>query len=327
MKPVFLFLFFSLTALLSAQTNTFFPFEKDGQWGIVDQQGKVTLPPTFKKLSFFRQPRPALAISIATDGMRQNGLVDQNGQVLLAFQQQDLRFSNLDYCVWVVRNGKWGAFDALSKKMVVPASYDTLMTIFEDKEHLFAKKGARYFVYSISGKLEKKESEDKFQQRIPMVFVPPVISRDVDEYALGLDLDKEFTLDEPIRAGGYVYRLFHNQQHLYGLLDFDGIVVMDCKYEQLIVETPHNHFADRFILIKQNALWGIFQTDYDTNGYLAYFQVMECQSMVQPVHIDVDYPGKYTGDSYYLVVVNGADNKPVKGYYHVPSRKLFVPSL
>lgn len=321
MKTIFLFLFFSVASLLPAQTNTFFPFERNGQWGIVDWQGKVSVPPAFERLSFFLQPQPALAISVATKGNGESGLIDQNGATILPFQQQELLFTGLEYNVQVGRNGKWGAFDALGKKMIVPVVYDTVMVLFGDSLHVFAKKKDRYHVYRTNGKLEKKESAETFRKRMMMRFVPPMILMDVDENEIKENLGKGYTLDKRVRMGSFIYFPYHNQQHLYGLLDFDGKPVLDCKYEQLLFEM-HNY--DDFILVQQHELWGIFQVEVTLNGII-YHPVLECRSMSVPQHVEAHFPGQYKGEHYYLVTVAGPDQAPVKAYFQVSGRKIFLP--
>lgn len=322
MKTIFLFLFFSVAFLLPAQTNTFFPFERNGKWGIVDLQGKITAPPAFEQLSFFLQPRPALAIGIAANDKGGTGVVDQNGVTILPFQQQDLLFAGLEYKIWVKRNGKWGVFDAAKKKMILPVAYDTVMTIYGDSLHVFAQKKDRYHVYRTNGKLEKEEGAEAFQKRKTMRFVPPMMLMDVDENEIRENLGEGYTLDKRVRMGSLIYFPYYNQQNLYGLLDFEGKPVLECKYEQLLFEV--RNYDGHFILVRQHDLWGIYQVEVTPSG-IQYHQVMDCLSSSTPLYAGERFPGRYTGDSYYLVTVSGPDNQPVKAYFHVPGRKLLLP--
>lgn len=322
MKTIFLFLFFSVAFLLPAQTNTFFPFERNGKWGIVDLQGKITAPPAFERLSFFLQPRPALAISVATKGNGESGLIDQNGATILPFQQQELLFSGLEYNVRVERDGKWGVFDAATKKMVLPVDYDTVMTLHGDSLHLFGKKKDSYHVYRTNGKLEKMESEEAFRKRAMMRFVPPMMLMDVDENEIRENLGEGFTLDKRVRMGSLIYFPYYNQQNIYGLLDFEGKPALECKYEQLLFEV--RNYDDHFILVRQHDLWGIYQVEVTPSG-IQYHQVLDCLSNSTPRYAGENFPGRYTGDSYYLVTVSRPGEQPVQAYFYVPGRKLILP--
>lgn len=146
-------------------------------------------------------------------GNGESGLIDQNGATILPFQQQELLFAGLEYNVRVERDGKWGVFDAATKKMVLPVDYDTVMTLHGDSLHLFGKKKDSYHVYRTNGKLEKMESEEAFRKRAMMRFVPPMMLMDVDENEIRENLGEGFTLDKRVRMGSLIYFPYYNQQN------------------------------------------------------------------------------------------------------------------
>lgn len=229
--------------------------KNNGKTGMVNQQGNWILPAEYDTIEL--QWKTLLVL-------RKEGKMayaDTYGKLLLPLEFEDAGILDDDHFD-VKTGGKWGIYSVPEKKLIIPAMYDGFDYCGgcgRKGDYLFAEKGGKWGIVDFSNKVLlpfEYTHEHSFMRSDNWVLA---LKKNGQELVINLDLKKEYAAPEYSDMSVIGNGLLKARKNgLYGLIDAEGKVVADFRYDD-IYEDESNGGA--YLKITEKGKTGILRED------------------------------------------------------------------
>lgn len=209
-------------------SKTYFVYNKNNKWGVIDNNGDIVIEPTYEDAIII--PNSKKAVFICTDSADyaaqtyHTKVYNEKGQEILTGYDKVIALENYDenYNLWyeenvllVEKNGKYGLID-LDGKVLLDAVYDQISTLKGVKNSLVTEQNGKKGLVTDTGKVM---IENKYE----------------DIQALGKDVK------------AYIVK----SNNLYGVYP-----ILDCKYQEIKALNNQNVFC-----VKENNSYKVIDKD------------------------------------------------------------------
>lgn len=229
--------------------------KNNGKTGMVNQQGRWILPADYDTIEL--QWKTLLVLQKAG----KMTYADTYGKLLLPLEFEDAGILDDDHFD-VKTDGKWGIYSVPEKKLIIPAMYDSFDYCGgcgRKGDYLFAEKEGKWGIVDFNNKVLlpfEYEHEHSFMRSDNWILA---LKKNGQDLAINLDLKKEYAAPEYADmsvVGDGLLKARKNGR--YGLIDADGKVVADFRYDD-ISEDESN--GGPYLRITEKGKTGILRED------------------------------------------------------------------
>lgn len=140
---LFLLASFVFHTFCFGQNSNLYPIKKGGKWGVINQQGKIVIPPTYDAISNFKHH----GYAVVQKGGK-SGLINSQGESVFPAQYKDLRVIS-KHLFGIESEGTWNVIDKRGNILI--RDYDTASPL--DKEYILYWKNELCGLVDLSGKI------------------------------------------------------------------------------------------------------------------------------------------------------------------------------
>lgn len=218
---------------------------ENGEWGIIDQTGQIIVPPQYVSIELYCK-----SYFIVQSSEKTYGIIDRDGGVVVECQFSDIyavtdsgyffqRGSDIENCDLMV--------DITGNRYYVNKDYPNypLYRIQSDSIISFSSDGARWGLIDLETSVVVVEEAYDYVTQIPGERFAYTMR---DNYKGMVDvLTGETILDCMYKElqFEYEYVVYQNKSDKWGVMDWEGHTIIEAKYSDFIICSPHEEFAYR----------------------------------------------------------------------------------
>lgn len=167
-----LLIVFGVTPLIAQEAlPPVYPFAENGQWGAIDQDGKILVKPKHTSISLFVRADQANALATVTDEEGMMGAIDRKGKLKAKIQYKYVDMNGKgDYLIVTNADNLYGMVKTKNKKEILKTEYKSIRRFRGGKLGVsIIRKGNKYGAINENGKLiaepiyQKAELKDAYK--------------------------------------------------------------------------------------------------------------------------------------------------------------------